>query len=111
MTDVRQLDSFEAGKPYRAPSLLPPLVRFALAAVWVAAVFWGSGFVYALFPGRNLVPGVLFRLVACVLTGAGFVFFLRVLDCDQRPLDAALGLPFDLPADASGARDLRWEGC
>ncbi len=73
-------------------------MRFAVAAVWVAAVFWGSGFVYALFPGRNLVPGVLFRLVACVLTGAGFVFFLRVLDCNRSPLDVALGLPFDLTA-------------
>ena len=47
------------------------------------------------FLGAILIPGVLFRLVACVLTGAGFVFFLRVLDCNPSPLDVALGLPFN----------------
>ncbi len=95
MTDAHQLDLFGAGKHYPAPKLLPPLVRFIVAAVWVAAVFWGSGFVYALFPHRNLLPGLLFRLVACVLTGGGFVFFIRVLDYNPLPLPWALGLPCD----------------
>jgi membrane protease YdiL (CAAX protease family) len=95
MSDARQLEMFEAGKHYRAPTLLPPLVRFMVSGVWVAAVFWGSGFVYALFPGRNLLPGLLFRLVACVLTGGGFIFFIRVLDYNSLPLPLALGLPCD----------------
>lgn len=98
MTDVGQLELFGAGRPYRAPTLLPPLVRFIVAAVWVAAVFWGSGFVYAFFPEHNLLPGLLFRLIACVLTGGGFVFFLRVLDCNPLPLPLALGLPLDATA-------------
>jgi membrane protease YdiL (CAAX protease family) len=98
MTDASQFEMFGAGKPYRAPTLLPPLVRFMVAAVWVALVFWGSGFVFALFPGRNLLPGLLFRLIACVLTGGGFIFFLRVLDYDQLPLPVALGLPLDRTA-------------
>jgi len=87
-----------AGNAYSAPALLPPFVRFAIAAVWCALVFWGSGFVYAIFPERNLLPGLLFRLVACALTAAGFAFFLRVLDCNYTPLSVALGLPFDLTA-------------
>jgi hypothetical protein len=70
-------------------------VRFLVAALWSAGVFWGSGFVYAIFPQRNLVPGLLFRLIACVLTAAGFAFFVRVLDYNHLPLPAALGLPFD----------------
>jgi hypothetical protein len=77
------------------PTLLPPFVRFLIAAIWTAGVFWGSGFVYAIFPQRNLVPGLLFRIIACVLTAAGFSFFLRFLDYNQLPLPAALGLPFD----------------
>ena len=95
MTDARQLELFGAGKPYGKPALLPPLVRFVVSGLWVAAVFWGSGFVYALFPGRNLLPGLLFRLIACLLTGAGFIFFLRVLDYNELPLLLALGLPWD----------------
>ncbi len=98
MSDARQLELFGAGKQYRAPTLLPPLVRFVVAAVWVSVVFWGSGFVFALFPERNLLPGLLFRLTACVLTGAGFFFFLRVLDNDPLPLWEALGLPCDRTA-------------
>jgi membrane protease YdiL (CAAX protease family) len=95
MSDASQVEIFEAGKPHRTPTLLPPLVRFVIAAIWVAAVFWGSGFVYAFFPGHNLLPGLLFRVVACVLTGGGFVFFLRVLDYNTRPVPVALGLPLD----------------
>ncbi len=98
MNDARQLELFGVGSPYRAPTLLPPLVRFIVAALWVAAVFWGSGFVYALFPGHDLLPGLLFRLIACVMTGGGFVFFLRVLDCNPLPLPVALGLPLDRTA-------------
>ncbi len=98
MSDVRQLELFGAGKHSGAPTLLPPLVRFMVAAMWVAAVFWGSGFVYAFFPEHNLLPGLLFRLIACVLTGGGFVFFLRVLDNNPLPLPLALGLPLDRTA-------------
>lgn len=83
---------------YPAPAPLPAFVRFLIAAVWTAAVFWASGFVYALFPEHNLLPGVLFRLVGCLLTGAGFVFFLRVLDGNFAPASLALGLPLDLTA-------------
>jgi membrane protease YdiL (CAAX protease family) len=68
------------------------------AAVWTATVYWGSGFVYAIFPQRNLIPGLLFRLVACILTAAGFAFFLRVLDFNPYPLPVALGLPLDRTA-------------
>jgi hypothetical protein len=95
VSEALQLDGFEAGRPYHAPTLLPPLVRFAVAAVWVALVFWGSGFIFAFFPGHNLIPGLLFRVIACVLTGGGFIFFIRVLDCSVRPLPEALGLPLD----------------
>jgi uncharacterized protein len=98
MIESTEFEPFRAGKPYQAPTLLPPFVRFAVAAIWTVAVFWGSGFVYALFPERNLLPGVLFRLIACILTAAGFAFFIRVLDYNQLPLPAALGLPFDLTA-------------
>ena len=87
--------SLGAGKPYPTPTLLPPLVRFMVAACWVVAVFWGSDFVFLFFPGHNLLPGLLFRLIACALTAAGFVFFLRVLDYNPHPLPVALGLPFD----------------
>jgi uncharacterized protein len=98
MIEASQFEPSGAGEPYLAPTLLPPLVRFAVAAVWTAGVFWGSGFVYALFPQRDLVPGLLFRLIACALTAAGFAFFLRVLDYNNSPLPAALGLPFDCSA-------------
>jgi membrane protease YdiL (CAAX protease family) len=84
-----------AGREYPAPAPLPPFVRFLIAAFWTAVVFWGSGLVYLLFPGHNLLPGVLFRVVGCVLTAAGFVFFLRVLDGNFAPPSVALGLPLD----------------
>ena len=86
------------GQVYPAPALLPPFVRFLIAAIWTASVFWASGFVYAIFPEHNLLPGVLFRLVGCLLTGAGFLFFLRVLDGNFAPASVALGLPLDLTA-------------
>jgi membrane protease YdiL (CAAX protease family) len=95
MTQPPQSDPIHAASSYPPPFLLPPLVRFLIAAVWAAVVFWGTGFVYAIFPERNLVPGVLFRLIACVLTAAGFALFLRVLDGNPFPLPAALGLPLD----------------
>lgn len=80
---------------YTAPTLLPPLVRFMVAAVWAAAVFWGCGFVYLIVPSRDLVAGLLFRLLACALTAAGFAFFVRVLDFSSAPLLPSLGLPSD----------------
>jgi membrane protease YdiL (CAAX protease family) len=95
MIEAYQSEPSRAGKPYPAPTLLPPLVRFMVAAVWTTAVFWGSGFVYGIFPQRNLLPDLLFRLVACVLTVAGYAFFLRILDYNLAPLPAAIGLPFD----------------
>jgi len=88
----------ELSKPYPAPALLPPFVRFVIAAIWSVLVFWGSGFAYAFFPGRNLIPGLIFRLVACTLTAAGFAFFLRVLDYNFAPVQVALGLPLDRTA-------------
>jgi hypothetical protein len=81
--------------PYRAPVPIPAMARFVIAALWTAGVFWASGFVYTLFPGHNLIPGLLFRVVACVLTAAGFAFFLRVLDYNVKPLDVALALPLN----------------
>jgi uncharacterized protein len=63
--------------------------------LWTAGVFWASGFVYTPFPGRELIPGLLFRLIACVLTAAGFAFFLRVLDYNSKPLAVALALPLN----------------
>jgi hypothetical protein len=98
MTQPPQSEPVFSGEPLRAPVLLPPLVRFMVAAVWTAAVFWGSGFVYSIFPERDLVPGVLFRVVACILTAAGFAFFVRVLDFNPFPLPMALGLPLDCTA-------------
>ena len=98
MIEVHQFEDSGAGEPYAAPSVLPPLGRFAVATVWAAGAFWGSGFVYSLFPHRDLVPGLLFRLIACALTAAGFAFFLRVLDYNNSPLPAALGLPFNFSA-------------
>ncbi len=73
-------------------------MRFLIAALWTSVVFWGSGFVYMFFPERNLLPGLIFRLIACILTMAGFVFFLRVLDGNVAPLPVALGLPLDSTA-------------
>jgi membrane protease YdiL (CAAX protease family) len=84
-----------AGDPYRSPVPIPALARFIVAALWTAGVFWASGFVYALFPGRDLIPGVLFRLIACLLTAGGFLFFLRVLDYNPSPWPRALALPLD----------------
>src|SRR5208282_4294323 len=89
---------FEAGRrddPYRAPLPIPALARFTVAALWTAGVFWASGVVYALFPGHELIPGLLSRVLACVLTAVGFVFFLRVLDYNGKPLDVALALPLN----------------
>jgi membrane protease YdiL (CAAX protease family) len=83
------------GRDYPAPELLPSFVRFLIAALWTALVFWGSGFVYLFFPGHDLIPGVLFRIVGCVLTAAGFAFFVRVLDYNFAPPSIALGLPLD----------------
>jgi membrane protease YdiL (CAAX protease family) len=105
-------DQFEhgAGTSYPAPTVLPPLVRFMVAAVWTFAVFWGSGFVYGLFPERNLIPGLLFRLICCILTAAGFAFFLRVLDYSQAPLLPALGLPVDPTAGRQWATGLALGG-
>ena len=105
---------FEAGRrddPYRAPVPIPALARFMIAALWTAGVFWASGFVYAFFPGHELIPGLLSRVVACVLTAAGFVFFLRVLDYNAKPLAAALALPVNRMADGSLAAGWRWEDC
>ncbi len=95
MSEVHQFEPNPAGNPYPPPRPLPALLRFSIAAIWTAAVFWFSGFVYAFFPERNLVPGILFRLIACVLTAAGYVFFLRVLDYSTAPIPSALGLPLD----------------
>jgi len=95
MSDARQLDLFEPGNSHRAPTALPPLVRFMVAACWVLLVFWGSELVFLFFPGHSLLPGLLFRLIACTLTAAGFVFLLRVMDYNPHPLPIALGLPCD----------------
>ncbi len=84
-----------AGDPYRMPVPLPSWVRFLIAMLWSAGVFWASGFVYRLFPGYNLLPDVLFRVVACLLTAGGFLFFLRVLDSNPSPWPRALALPLD----------------
>jgi hypothetical protein len=97
MIDAPQFDPMRAGRPYGAPTL-PPLVRFMVAAIWTAGVFWGCGLVYALFPESDLLPGLLFRFIACVLTAAGYAFFLRVLDYNLAPFPVALGLPLDLTA-------------
>jgi membrane protease YdiL (CAAX protease family) len=96
--EAPQFEPSTAGNSYPAPTLLPPLVRFVVAAIWAVGVFWGSGFVYGLFPEHELIPGVLFRVLDCALTGAGFAFFLRVLDYNNSPVSAALGLPLDLTA-------------
>jgi membrane protease YdiL (CAAX protease family) len=96
--DPPQFEPCREGNSYPAPTLLPPLVRFMIAALWVIGVFWGSGLVYGLFPRHLLIPGLLFCLIACVLTLAGFVFFLRVLDYNNSPIASALGLPFNFDA-------------
>jgi hypothetical protein len=81
-----------------APRPLPAIFRFLIAALWTLGVFWASSFVYVLFPRHNLVPGVLFRVVACALTGAGYLLFLRALDGNFAPVSDALGLPLDFIA-------------
>jgi membrane protease YdiL (CAAX protease family) len=106
MSEAHQIGQPGAGNTYPAPTLLPPLVRFMVAALWAAGVFWGSGFVYAIFPERDLLPGFLFRFIACILTAAGFAFFLRVLDYNLAPLPAVLGLPIDLTAARQWATGL-----
>jgi membrane protease YdiL (CAAX protease family) len=94
MTVEARFEADSGGDPYRAVPI-PALARFVIAALWTAGVFWASGFVYALLPGHNLIPDLLFRVVACVLTAGGFVFFLRVLDYNRSPATVALGLPLD----------------
>jgi uncharacterized protein len=83
------------GDPYGCPPRIPALARFIIAALWTAGVFWASGFVYSIFPGHNLIPDVLFRVVASLLTAGGFVFFLRALDYNSAPVMVALALPLD----------------
>ena len=84
-----------AGTFYRRPSSLVALAGFIVAMLWAAGVFWASGLVYKLFPGHNLLPDVLYRIVAFFLTAAGFLFLLRVLDDSPAPWPRALALPFD----------------
>src|SRR6266536_548809 len=84
-----------AGGRYRRPAPIAALVRFILAMLWAAGVFWFSGFVYKLLPGHNLLPDVLYRIVAFSLTAAGFLFLLRVLDNNPSPWPRALALPVD----------------
>ena len=87
------LDSSVVTASAAAPRRLPAFVRFLIAAVWVIAVFFGSGVVFGLLHGHTLLPALLYRLLGCALAMGGFAFLLRVLDLDERPLDAALGLP------------------
>ncbi len=93
MFNAPQFESLPPGDPYRP--LLPPLVRFVIAAIWAFGVFWGCGFVYALFPNRYLLPDIFFSIITCTLTAAGFAVFLRVLDYNPHPLPVALALPLD----------------
>ncbi len=100
MDEITQLglgggESSYAGGLYRRPSPIGALARFILAMLWSAGVFWASGFVYKLLPGHNLLPDVLYRIVAFSLTAAGFLFLLRVLDNNPSPWPRALALPFD----------------
>jgi uncharacterized protein len=95
MTAEAQSEAGGGGDLYRAPVPIPALARFVIAALWTAGVFWASGFVYALFPGHNLIPDLLFRVVACVLTAGGYVVFLRVLDYNGSPVAVALALPLN----------------
>ena len=100
MTADAEFEAERRDDPYRAPVPIPALARFVIAALWTAGVFWASGYVYAFFPGHELIPGLLFRVVACVLTAAGFVFFLRVLDYNGQPHGSGPG----------AAAELRWRG-
>ena len=84
-----------AGGHDRRPSSIGALARFILAMLWAAGVFWATGIVYKLLPGHNLLPDVLYRIVAFFLTALGFLFLLRVLDDNPSPWPWALGLPFD----------------
>lgn len=95
MTLDAEFEEERRDDPYRPRAPIPALARFVISALWAAGAFWVSGYVYALFPGHNLIPDFVFRVVACLLTGAGFCFFLRVLDYNRSPLAAALGLPLD----------------
>ncbi len=95
MNEALQFEPLRPGDPYRSPTLLPPLVRFFVAALWAVGVFWGCGFVYALFPNHNLLPDLLFSLITSILTAAGFAVCLRVLDFNPHPLPVALALPLD----------------
>lgn len=94
-----EFDTGDVLTPPPAPVPIPAFVRFLIGTIWAAGVFWASGYVYVLFPGRDLVPGLLYRIVASVLTGAGFLFFLRVVDYNTSPWLRALGLPLDRVAD------------
>ena len=85
----------DAGGHYRKPSPIGALARFILAMLWAAGVFWATGIVYKLLPGHNLLPDVLYRIVAFFLTASGFLFLLRVLDENPSPWPWALGFPFD----------------
>jgi membrane protease YdiL (CAAX protease family) len=110
MTTEAQFGGGGEGELYRAPVPIPALARFVIAALWTAGVFWASGFVYALFPGRNLIPDLLFRVIACVLTAGGYVFLLRVLDYNHAPTAKALGLPGNWDAGENFASGLALGG-
>jgi membrane protease YdiL (CAAX protease family) len=93
MFNDHQFEQLPSGDPY--PPFLPPLLRFFVAALWAVGVFWGCGFIYALFPNHLLLPDLLFSFVTCTLTAAGFALCLRVLDYNLYPLPVALTLPLD----------------
>lgn len=93
MINANQFERFPSGNSY--PPFLPPLLRFFVAALWAVGVFWGCGIIYALFPNHFLLPDLLFSIVTCILTAAGFALCLRVLDYNLYPLPVALTLPLD----------------
>lgn len=95
MNQGMQSDASGAANPYPRPVPIPAFVRFVLAAAWTVGVYWACGFVYSLFPGHDLLPGVLYRVIACILTASGYLFFLRVLDYNPSPWPRALALPLD----------------
>lgn len=79
-------------------ALVPAGVRFLIAGLWAFLVFRGSGIVYDLLPTHNLIPGVVYGILGCTLLGAGFFFFVRVLDGREMPPLLSISLPLDRTA-------------
>ncbi len=63
------------------------------------------------FPTAYLLPDLLFSIIACILTAAGYAICLRILDYNPYPLPIALALPLDPSPFGNGPPGSGSEAC